>query len=92
MTYPKPTHVVSVLLIAIAVAVLSGAIVELPSTVTSAAPQPTPPEKGVFSSYKGVGIGMKMSDARKLLGDAKDKSDAQDFYVFFRQGNRPGLL
>ena len=82
MACPKPTHVVSVLLIAIAITVWSGTFAELPSTVASAAPAPTPTEKGAFTAYKGVSLGMKAADARKALGDPKDKSDAQDFYVF----------
>jgi hypothetical protein len=81
MAYPKPTHVVPVLLIAIAITVWSGAFAQLSPSVASAAPKPTP-EKGAFTAYKGVSLGMKAADARKALGDPKDKSDAQDFYVF----------
>ena len=46
--------------------------------------QPSPPvvEEPVFQDYKGVKIGMTTDEARQKLGDPKDKSDAQDFYVF----------
>ncbi len=39
-------------------------------------------EKPLFSSYKGVTIGMSMDEARSKLGSPKDKSDEQDSYVF----------
>jgi hypothetical protein len=39
-------------------------------------------EKPVYHDYKGVSIGMPMEEARKKLGDTKDKSDAQDFWAF----------
>jgi hypothetical protein len=38
--------------------------------------------KPVYSGYKGVSIGTKIDDARTKLGSPKDKSDAQDYYVF----------
>ena len=38
--------------------------------------------KPVYSEYKGVTIGTKADDARAKLGDPKDKSDTQDYYVF----------
>lgn len=46
-----------------------------------AAPAPTP-SNPPYSSYKGVAIGTPMDEARAKLGTAKEKSDAQDFYVF----------
>lgn len=81
MTCPKRKHVVFILLVPLLIGAWSGSYFELASTVAGAGPAPTPPEKGVFLSYKGVGIGMKAGEARKLLGDPKDKSDAQDFFV-----------
>ena len=39
-------------------------------------------EEPTFKQYKGVGIGMSMSEARKLLGNPESKSDTLDFYVF----------
>lgn len=39
-------------------------------------------EEPTFKEYRGVRIGMTAAEARKLLGDAADKTDKQDFYVF----------
>ncbi|MDT5062155.1 MAG: hypothetical protein QOH63_2614 [Acidobacteriota bacterium] len=39
-------------------------------------------DKPIYVGYKGVSIGMDAVEARKKLGDPKDKSDAQDFYIF----------
>jgi hypothetical protein len=38
-------------------------------------------EAPVFREYRGVQIGMTVEEARKKLGDPKDKSDDQDFFV-----------
>jgi hypothetical protein len=42
-------------------------------------------DKPLYVEYKGVRIGMEAGEARKKLGTASDKSDAQDFYVFSEQ-------
>src|SRR5687768_2261133 len=51
-----------------------------------AAGAPASPQAGEdgapFSEFKGVRIGMSMEEARKKLGNPKDKSDDQDFYMF----------
>ena len=39
-------------------------------------------DKPTFAGYKGVNIGMSMSDARTKLGVPRDKSDAEDYYVY----------
>jgi hypothetical protein len=39
-------------------------------------------EEPAFKEYRGVRIGMTADEARKKLGDAADKSDKQDFYVY----------
>jgi hypothetical protein len=39
-------------------------------------------DKPLYVEYKGVHIGMTVDEARKKLGDPKDKGDAQDFYMF----------
>jgi hypothetical protein len=39
-------------------------------------------DEPVYTAYRGVHIGATMSEARKALGGAVDKSDAQDLYVF----------
>ncbi|MEP6706925.1 MAG: hypothetical protein ABJC05_05370 [Pyrinomonadaceae bacterium] len=35
-----------------------------------------------FNEFKGVRLGMTVDETRKKLGDPKDKSDEQDFYLF----------
>ena len=39
-------------------------------------------EDPAFNEFKGVRIGMTADEARKRLGDPKDKSDEQDFYLY----------
>ena len=39
-------------------------------------------EAPVFREYRGVQIGMTAEEARKKLGDPRDKGEDQDFYVF----------
>jgi len=39
-------------------------------------------ENPVFHEYRGVQIGMSTDDARKKLGNPKDKGDEQDIYIF----------
>ena len=39
-------------------------------------------DEPVFRDYKGVHIGMTAKEARQKLGDPREKSDAQDFFVF----------
>ena len=36
----------------------------------------------VFREYRGVQIGMTTEEARKKLGNPKDKGDEQDYYTF----------
>ena len=47
-----------------------------------AAAQNADEESPVFREYRGVQIGMTAEEARKKLGDPKDKGDEQDFFVF----------
>ena len=35
-----------------------------------------------FHEYRGVQLGMTVEEVRKKLGDPKDKSDEQDFFIF----------
>jgi hypothetical protein len=81
MVFPKPKHIIPLLLGVFAIQLVSVNLSNLAAPGAIAAPAPTPPDKTVFSTYKGVGLGMKMDEARKLLGSPKDKSDVQDFYV-----------
>ena len=39
-------------------------------------------ELALFHDYRGVQLGMTSDEVRKKLGDPKDKSDEQDFFVF----------
>ena len=39
-------------------------------------------ELSAFREYRGVGLGMTADEVRKKLGDPKDKSDEQDFFIF----------
>jgi hypothetical protein len=39
-------------------------------------------DKPLYSEYKGVRIGMEVTEVRKKLGDPTDKGDVQDFFVF----------
>lgn len=39
-------------------------------------------EKPPYDAYKGVTIGMSMTEAREKLGSPRDKSDSQDLYMF----------
>jgi len=39
-------------------------------------------EQPLFAEFKGVRIGMAAEEARKKLGNPRDKSDEQDFYLF----------
>ena len=40
------------------------------------------PDNPLFSDFKGVRIGMPTDEARKKLGNPRDKGDDQDFYIF----------
>ena len=39
-------------------------------------------QKPIYAGYKGVMVGTAMSDARTKLGTPRDKSDAEDYYVY----------
>ena len=41
-----------------------------------------PENQPVFTEFKGVRIGMSTDEARKKLGNPRDKSAEQDFYIF----------
>ena len=48
----------------------------------SAAQPPADEESALFHDYRGVQLGMTADEVRKKLGDPKDKSDEQDFFIF----------
>jgi hypothetical protein len=39
-------------------------------------------ESSLFHDYRGVQLGMTTDEVRKKLGDPKDKSEEQDFFIF----------
>jgi hypothetical protein len=39
-------------------------------------------DSSVIHDYRGIQLGMLANDVRKKLGEPKDKSDQQDFYLF----------
>jgi hypothetical protein len=43
---------------------------------------PAEEEAAAFKEYRGVQLGMTADEVRKKLGAPRDKSDAQDFFVF----------
>ncbi len=51
-------------------------------TARKAAAQANDEELAAFKDYRGVQLGMTADEVRKKLGTPKDKSDAQDFFVF----------
>ena len=77
----KSHFVVSLVVGLLSISALIGPIGKAYSNDSRLIPAPTPEPKPIFSSYKSVTIGMDVADARKALGDAADKSDAQDFYI-----------
>ena len=46
------------------------------------APAEDPENQPVFTEFKGVRIGMSADESRKKLGNPRDKSAEQDFYIF----------
>lgn len=72
------------------VLLLSLAVLSLVLAATSASAQtrkpaaaaPADDESALFKDYRGVQLGMTADEVRKKLGEPKDKSDEQDFFVF----------
>jgi len=46
------------------------------------APAEDPENHPVFTEFKGVRLGMSADESRKKLGNPRDKSPEQDFYIF----------
>jgi hypothetical protein len=65
--------------IIVSLSVLFALTVMTAATFTSYAQKGDDP---LFSDFKGVRIGMPTDEARKKLGNPKDKGDEQDFYLF----------
>lgn len=64
--------------------VLAGVSDAVCQTATNGKTAAASPESGrpAYSAYKTVTIGMKTDEARKALGNPKDKADDQDLYMF----------
>jgi hypothetical protein len=57
----------------------------VPATVDAAVRNPGSPKPSAtptYTGYKGVKIGMTTDEARKLLGNPKEKSEGQDYYLY----------
>src|ERR1051325_3119630 len=52
------------------------------STLTQAQHKAGEDESAMFHDYRGIQLGMSADEVRKKLGDPKEKSDEQDFFVF----------
>jgi hypothetical protein len=76
-------HVRSFTLIIAAVGLLvacSGASAQ--TSRRGAAHPPGDEDLALFQDYRGVQLGMTADEVRKKLGEPKDKSDEQDFFIF----------
>lgn len=61
---------------------LLAALILIVLSTSSYAQRPRTGDEPLFSDFKGVRIGMTTDEARKKLGNPRDKGDEQDFYVF----------
>ena len=69
-------------IIAAAVLLMAFGSVNAQTVKKVAAHAPAAEDSGLFHDYRGVQLGMTADEVRKKLGDPKDKSDEQDFFVF----------
>lgn len=69
-------------LIVAAASLLLAASLNAQTPRRTAAPAAGENESGMFKDYRGVQLGMTADEVRKKLGDPKDKSEEQDFFVF----------
>ena len=84
VTKTQPRRSVRARVLVFLVAAIS--LLLLSSGSSPAQRKPTTPageeETAAFKEYRGVQLGMTADEVRKKLGAPKDKSDAQDFFVF----------
>jgi hypothetical protein len=62
--------------------VLGAALSSLMTGSVGQAQRKTEDDSSVIHDYRGIQLGMLADEVRKKLGDPKDKSDEQDFYLF----------
>ena len=62
--------------------VLGAAMSFIAASFTQAQRRATEDDSSVSHDYRGIQLGMLAEEVRKKLGDPKDKSDEQDFYIF----------
>lgn len=62
--------------------VLGAAMSFIAASFTQAQRKATEDDSSVIHDYRGIQLGMLADEVRKKLGDPKDKSDEQDFYLF----------
>ncbi len=77
-----PSRVTRLSLLFSVLLMLALAPVTLRAQRPKAATDPDDENRPAFSDFKGVSIGMHADDARKKLGNPRDKSAEQDFYMF----------
>ncbi|MGH9948583.1 MAG: hypothetical protein ACRD6X_15500 [Pyrinomonadaceae bacterium] len=84
-SYFRNAVFISVATVFVLMGLVAGSAVKSASTSLDdlhASATPTPAAKKVFSSFRDVSIGMTAEETRKVLGEAKDSSDTEDFFVF----------
>jgi len=77
---PSRARVIAFMVAAISLVVFSGS--NTPAQRKAAAAPAVEDESGIFKEYRGVQLGMTADEVRKKLGNPKDKSDEQDFFIF----------
>jgi hypothetical protein len=73
-------RVFAFLIAALSLALLSPGVQAQRRASTHAAPPEDP--SPLFNAYRGVHLGMSADEARKKLGEPKEKGTEQDFYIF----------
>jgi hypothetical protein len=76
---------VSLILVVFVAVVFSAGIVLPTKAAINANPAPTPvPDQArlAMAGFKGVTLGTQMNDARAVLGEPREKSNEQDYWVF----------
>jgi hypothetical protein len=82
--FPAPRRIATLPFVLALATFVAAAIagVGAPAAIAQNSSEKKAADKPLYVEYKGVRLGMEASEARKILGEPKDKSDAQDFYMF----------